>query len=85
MLSTMDMEGKVMGHDSSKREGGTPEGLRESVSKEVTFEQTSKELEGDGPVGNWQNSICPDSWNLCRGSEVRAVSPSQGSARRPVG
>lgn len=85
VLSAMGMDGKVKGHDSSRREGRTSEGLRGSVSKEVTFEQTSKEPEGASPIGNWQNRTCPGIWNLCRGSEAGTVSPSQGSARRPVG
>lgn len=79
-----DIEGKVMGHKSSRREGRPLEGLRESLSDKVTFEQTYSELEEAGPARTWQNSIRPENWNLCRGSETRTVLPSRGSARRPV-
>ena len=83
------MEGKVKEHESSRREGRTSRGmegwLREKLSNQVTFEQTSAELEEAGPIGNWQNSISPDNWNPCRSSEARIISSGQGSARRPVG
>lgn len=79
MLSAMkDMDGKEKEHDSSREEGRISGRLRERLSNQVTFEQTSAELEGVGPVGNWQNSIGPGNWNPCRSSEARTEGQQGG-------